>query len=138
MANELFPSSIISGNKAVKTFTRNGLEIGVKPIEEITLLSVGAIGAVGAKTLDLSSLNYDVKLLAVNIVDENATNNFTITITDGYKIVCEYHFNETSMNSDVPPTIIKQGYTITIAVASEILHATLLVGQVSVLESLTV
>lgn len=93
MSNELIESSIVSGTKAVKTFSRNGLEIPVSPIPEYIrfykrTLTQGVSLIINYTKSDLELLHLHVKGgsldWSVDVKDDYDVTYFSHSDTDSY------------------------------------------------------
>lgn len=75
---QLIPSSLVSGNGAIQTYKRNGLELTTQGVEEMVIIQTGAIAANAKKIIALSDYRLYLKLISVYVTYITQPNNYTI------------------------------------------------------------
>lgn len=138
MANEIIRSSVIGGNKPIATLSREGLEVGVKPISELVIFSGKAIDANSELVFDLNKLTYPVLLNTLFIADSNTTNTYTLTIRlNGVdKTILKY--TEVNKPCDLKNLPLLPGQSLKLSVVNAIAHFSINATQMYILDNLIV
>jgi hypothetical protein len=131
MAHELIPSKTISGNSAIATYSRNGLEIPVSPIEQFVLFR--KIDIVISKSFACIYPESDLRIVSLQ-ADRNDSN---------YKIEI-FNRNDTKVFSNtyqalvIDPNyiLLEKGYKMTVTPIANILALTIVGIQCAILDLL--
>jgi hypothetical protein len=136
MVEPLQKTSVIVNNASLQTFSRNGLYLNSKPIEELVVLEVTNLAVNQVKTFNLAELNIALKPLSLWVkYPSNPLGTITLNLLLNGTVINSLLIPATLVYS-LPFTVIRPGFNVSISSDKAIDRVVIFAEQISILDTI--